>query len=144
MAKFVKKYESQFTILPNELANNSRLSWKAKGILFYMLSKKDGWQYYETEIRKHATDGKDSLNAGIKELIDAGYLQRTQERDETGRFTSYYYEVYDTPQITASGFSGSGKSTTINTNRNEVFQQTSDSQLRQDVERAGLTWTEIH
>ncbi|GIW49172.1 MAG: replication protein [Caloramator sp.] len=75
---------------------DNRLSFKAKGILVYMLSRPDDWQFYESEILKHTSDGKDSLKNGIKELIKYGYIVRHEKR-ELGRFAGYEYIVYEMP-----------------------------------------------
>lgn len=77
---------------------DQRLSWKAKGILSYFLSRPDDWQFYREEILTHATDGKDSLNKGIDELIKCGYMKREMKRNENGKFTGgYSYEIFETP-----------------------------------------------
>ena len=69
---------------------DTNLSWKAKGLLAYLLSLPDDWQIYESEIVKHAKDGIDSTRTAIKELIDAGYIERQRVRDEKGRLSTVY------------------------------------------------------
>ena len=55
---------------------DKRLSWKAKGIIAYMLSMPDDWTFYMTELINHSTDGEKSFRSGMKELKDCGYVQR--------------------------------------------------------------------
>lgn len=62
------------------------LSWKAKGILSYMLSMPDDWTFYIDELIKHSTDGKASFRSGFKELQDKGYVTRIRKRNEKGTF----------------------------------------------------------
>ena len=57
-----------FTVISNDVLNNTALSWKAKGIFAYLWSQSDSWNFYEVEVLKHSTDGKASLKAGLKEI----------------------------------------------------------------------------
>lgn len=75
---------------------DNRLSYKAKGILVYLLSRPDNWIFYEDEIVSHSSDGKDSVRSGIKELINYGYITRQKKR-EAGKFAGYEYIVYEAP-----------------------------------------------
>ena len=52
------KKGGNFTQVSNDFINDeNRISFKAKMILVYMLSKPDNWSYYESEITQHAKDG---------------------------------------------------------------------------------------
>lgn len=73
-----------FTVISNDVLNNTALSWKSKGIFAYLWSQSDSWNFYEVEVLKHSTDGKASLKAGLKELESAGYLKRYRVRDGKG------------------------------------------------------------
>lgn len=109
MATFrVFKESGNFVTVNKEFIHNNNLSWKAKGILLYLLSRPDDWQVYETELQKHAADGKDSLKSGIKELEEVGYIKRDRKRDDKGHFREYDYQVFEYP--TQSGLSNVGKS----------------------------------
>ena len=57
--KFIKtKKEKNFTVLDNTFIKDTRLSWKAKGLMTYLLSLPDDWTIHLSEIEQHATDGK--------------------------------------------------------------------------------------
>lgn len=86
-----------FTKIPNHILQDRALSWKAKGLLAFLLSRPNNWRFYLTEIERHSTDGRASLQAGIKELIAAGYIARS-ERREAGKFAGHDYIIADTPQ----------------------------------------------
>lgn len=85
-----------FSTLPNEVVNSTGLSFKAKGILWYLLSKPSDWKVYIKEISQNSKDGVKSVRSGVKELIDSGYVVRTTERDN-GVITDWVYYVYDKP-----------------------------------------------
>lgn len=116
-----RKRENPFVQIDKGMLSDEKISWKAKGILAYLLSKPDDWVTYAKDIEKRSTDGRDSVNSGIKELIAAGYLERKQLR-EKGKFTGYEYSVYESPLVvepaekdetengnTVNGFSENGK-----------------------------------
>lgn len=88
--------------------NDENLSWKAKGLLAYLLSKPDDWQIYVKDLIKRSTDGRDSVVSGLKELEDNGYLSRQQIRGGNGKFGQMEYIVYEQP-LTVNGISVSGK-----------------------------------
>lgn len=78
--------------------NDERLSWKAKGIIAYMLSMPDDWVFYIDELVKHSKDGRDAFRSGLKELKDCGYVERKPMKDsETGKITSWETIVREVP-----------------------------------------------
>jgi hypothetical protein len=87
----------KFTRIDNAALRNERLSWKARGILAYVLSLPDDWRLWLSELTNHATDGKHSTRSGVQELMDAGHISRVQERDEAGRITAWRYTVHEKP-----------------------------------------------
>lgn len=91
------KESGDFVIVHKTFVFDQRLSAKAKGILLYFLSRPDDWQIYTSEVVKHMSDGQKSINNGIKELIECGYVHRKQKRSESGVFNGYEYLVYEKP-----------------------------------------------
>ena len=131
MATFrVERIPSQFATINKTFIYDSELSFKAKGIMTYLLSRPDDWEIYTTEIEKHAQDKKDSVASGIKELVEKGYIERKQKRSG-GKFGGYDYSVYEKPKgriVTAeekpqrfnrNGKSENGKSDTTKNNGTE-------------------------
>lgn len=93
----IKDRNNPYVMIRKEPLKDNKLSWKAKGILSYLLSLPDDWQIYETELVKHSTDGRDSLKSGISELLEAGYIERIEKRNEKGHFKGYNYTVFEIP-----------------------------------------------
>lgn len=114
------KRENYFVQIDRRSLDDDKLSWKAKGILCYMLSMPNDWIFYESELLKHSTDGKDSFRTGIRELIECGYMERNQIRNEKGQFKTKEIVVYEYPPkktetgLTENGFSDLGESDTTN------------------------------
>lgn len=97
MTRIKKDYSKGFTTLNNVVLRDERLSWKARGIFSYLWSMPDDWEFYETEVAKHATDGRASLRSGLGELTKFGYLERTRSRDKNGKFGAPVWILHDEP-----------------------------------------------
>lgn len=96
---FIKeKKDKNFTVLDNTFIKDTSLSWKAKGVMTYLLSLPEDWKVNFCEIEKHACDGRDSLRSAIKELREKGYLVVEQTRNEKGLFTETVYKIIEKPQ----------------------------------------------
>ncbi|USS85057.1 DnaD domain protein [Fructilactobacillus myrtifloralis] len=95
----IKKYKQGYSMISNQLVQDDRLSWKARGLFGYLWSQPDDWQYYEIEVAKHASDGRASLRSGLNELEKFGYLRRKRQRNDGGHFKGSYWELSDVPMF---------------------------------------------
>lgn len=90
-----RKYYRDFTVLSNEFLKDTRLSWKAKGIIAYVAMLPDDWVLNMRDLVNRSTDGRDSLYSGIKELETYGYCAKTMRRNPDGTIAGYAYEICD-------------------------------------------------
>ena len=97
MAKIKIHKESDYTILANTIFRDTRLSYKARGLLTQMLSFPDGWEYSLAGLASIAPDGLASVRSGIHELEGLGYLKRRQAKDGKGLYSGYEYDLYEKP-----------------------------------------------
>jgi hypothetical protein len=95
----VKKLHSNFVIMDKGFLENPDLSWKAKGILAYLLSKPDNWKVIVKDIVNHAKEGKTAVYSGLNELKEAGYYVKRPIRDDKGHFIKWESIVYESPLI---------------------------------------------
>ena len=87
-----------FTVIPNALLQDQRLSCRDRGLLVWMLSKPQEWEFSKISIVKELVlDGESSIKSGIKNLKAAGYLEIRQERVK-GKVSRSVWTVSDTPQ----------------------------------------------
>lgn len=94
-----------FTRILNQALQDERLSFKARGLLSYMLSKPDNFRFYLDELTKYTTEGKDSIRAGLKELEKFGYVNRYQVKNDRGKIQSWELDIYESPSLCPeSGF----------------------------------------
>lgn len=87
-----------YTVMSNHHLQDKRLSLKAKGLLSYMLSLPDDWDYSLKGLTTGCRDGIDSVRSTVRELEARGYLRRSKVRDARGRIVDYNYEVFELPQ----------------------------------------------
>lgn len=79
---------------------DTRLSYKAKGILAYLLSKPDNWKVIIGNLVNSSADGKASVYAGLKELKECGYYQKLPIRDEKKRkIVRWESTIYENPAL---------------------------------------------
>lgn len=98
MAKLIKAYKENFTIVDNEIFKDQRLSYKELGLLCQMLSLPNNWNFSVAGLAVIHKDGTDSIKAGIKKLEEYGYLTRKQARDDRGVFSGHNYLIYQNPK----------------------------------------------
>jgi hypothetical protein len=87
------KHKNPFTAVPNAVLNDSRITFKAKGIYSYLFSKPDGWVFYNQAILNETAEGITSFQSGIKELVKNGWLKKQQLILKNGQFGGNEYEL---------------------------------------------------
>jgi len=93
----VKRLPSSFVQMHKGFFDDHRLSFKAKGILGYLLTKPDNWEVRITDLMNHAKDGRDSIYAGLAELKTHGYYSKIQVRGENGRLSHWESLICEVP-----------------------------------------------
>lgn len=109
---------SHFTILPNGVLRDMTLSFKARGLLAYILSQPDNWRTTSADLALVGPDGRDAVRTGLTELEARGYLVRLKHQAPDGKWRTTTH-IYDTPvdnpvdklwrtRTTEAGFSDAG------------------------------------
>lgn len=98
MAKVTVVKEKNYTTIDNGIFKDTRISFKAKGLLTTMLSLPPTWNYTVEGLATLSKDGRDSIKTALKELEKFGYLERKQIRNDNGSFCDLEYFVYEKPQ----------------------------------------------
>ncbi len=93
----------EWTQVPNAVARDHRLSWRARGLLLELLSYPPGWEVTIDDLVKQAarhssgaTEGRDAMRKAARELKDVGYLIEHKSQDERGRWRTDL-ELTDAP-----------------------------------------------
>jgi len=66
-----------YTMVSNQVVQNTNISFKAKGLLTYLLSFPDSWELSPYQIQKVFTLSEKVTENLIKELISAGYIEKS-------------------------------------------------------------------
>ena len=91
-----RRRNSNFTIIGNEPANDTRLSAEALGVLTYLLTRPDDWTVYSKQLSDRFKCGRDKIRRVLRELIETGYITRRRLRiAESGAYVGMEYFVYD-------------------------------------------------
>ena len=124
-----KNADNPFVMIDKRIFTDKKLSYRAKGVLGYLLSRPDDWVVNMVDVANQSTEGRDAVITAVNELMKHGYVERIEHR-ENGRFKSYEYLVYEVPKPvvpsddtahwktvngkSVNGLSGNGKSATTN------------------------------
>lgn len=104
------KHDTHYTVIRDKTLRDSRLSFRASGLLAYLLSLPDDAAISRHELMKAKTDGEHSVREGLKELQKAGYLERIRIQNPDGRWSTEV-TVRECPRRTGGGKSPTGQRT---------------------------------
>lgn len=92
--------DDPFCRVPKALLDDSRISWKAKGVISYLLGKRSDWKVRITDIVNRSTDGRDAVRSAIEELKEAGYAKSECVKSDNGQFDEWRLHISDKPIFT--------------------------------------------
>ncbi len=129
-----------YTHISNELLEDSRLSYRARGIASFLLSKPDDWEIKIEYLMRVGVEGEKAIRTALHELAQYGYLMRARVREgDHIRTVTYiadypaYLETgsveqringYDVSDIPVSDTSGSSSSRNRQVSNGEVLVNT--------------------
>ncbi len=87
----------RFLVIDQRTVEDTGLSWAARGMLAYLLSRPDTWKVRITDLRRRGNLGRDGTYKLINELRSAGYMDFQQGRDRQGRIRGGDYIVRELP-----------------------------------------------
>ena len=94
-----QRHTKDFTVVPNDLLRNRKISLRDIGLLVWMLSKPHDWKFtYDGMLSELGTDGKAALQKSVKALQAAGYIKIEKTRRK-GKLSESIWYVYDSPHI---------------------------------------------
>jgi hypothetical protein len=94
----VKNKDNPYVMIDRRPLDNPALSFKAKGILTYLMSRPNGWEVCIIDLAKRSTEGISAIRSGLKELRNAGHMRYIVDR-AAGRFIAWRIEVYEIPKV---------------------------------------------
>jgi len=67
-----------YTSMDNRIFEDPALSWQAKGVLAYLLSRPSNWKACLEHLMTVGQNGKSATRSAMRELIEAGYMRKVQ------------------------------------------------------------------
>jgi len=93
-----RHHNSNFTIVPNAIFEDKRISVEAKGTLGYLLSRPPDWAVHLAQIGRTLRMGRDKTERVFQELKGAGYVVRGRQKRMGGRWGPAEFLVLDDPR----------------------------------------------
>ena len=98
MPVFRTEKTSDYAVIAKHHLKNRALSYKAKGLMTFMLSVPPDWDWSMAGLSTLASDGVDGVRSGIRELEKHGYLTRRRIRDAAGKLGDIEYTIHEIPK----------------------------------------------
>lgn len=89
---------NNYTVMSNHHLLNPALSLKAKGLMSYMLSRPDDWDFTIDGLARLNKEGTDAIGRILRELEAQGYITRNRVRNKSGQFVDLEYSILERPQ----------------------------------------------
>jgi hypothetical protein len=90
------RHAQQYVVVPNAIARNARLSFRARGLLVMLLSLPPEWHVTTDQLAEDNPDSRTAVRAAMRELRESGYVEVHREQGGKGRWRTRL-EVFDTP-----------------------------------------------
>lgn len=83
-----KVKRAHYVQIDNETARDTRLSYRALGVLTELVSHEEGWIVRAADMAKTRKEGRDAIETALRELRAAGYYRVERRRAPSGKWTT--------------------------------------------------------
>lgn len=96
-------HEKNYTKVDNQAINDSRLSYRARGILCMLLSKRSDWRVNIKHLAQSGNISSACIRSSLKELARYGYARLIANYDTgSARLNGKTWEIFETPDLNPS------------------------------------------
>jgi hypothetical protein len=78
--------KGNYVKIPNDLVNDSTISWKAKGLFCHMASKPDNYNFTVASLASQFPDGKHTIFSALDELKNSGWITYRRKAGGYGKY----------------------------------------------------------
>ena len=78
--------EGRYTQILNTALQDHRLSFRARGLMAYLLSLPPSARINSSQLAERTKEGREAIRTALRELEEHGYLRRTKQRTDKGTF----------------------------------------------------------
>ena len=89
--------KERYLVVDNAVFDDEKLSWEARGLMGYLLSKPDHWQVRLHDLIKKGPAGEHKIRRMLHELQARGYIRRQRLQRGDGTF-SWRTSIHESPQ----------------------------------------------
>lgn len=118
------RHPDRFLRIDQQAVRDRRLSFRARGLLAYLLDRPDGWRFTAESLALEATEGRDAIRTALSELEAVGYLARDRIRRDDGTF---FWEVEVREEPTTRGKPAAGSPQEVSQASYEGRRRTTDT-----------------
>ena len=93
----VEKREDPFARIDNKTLQDKRLSWKATGLLSYLLSLPKDWRIVLQHLCYAKADRLYATQSALRELQRYGYAKFERTKNNRGLFTGSVWRIFERP-----------------------------------------------
>ena len=93
MSAFKIEKNQNYTVMSNHHLRDRNLSYKAKGLLSFMLSLPEDWDYSLAGLCSISKENRDGIRSILKELQEHHYVEIEKFRGDKG-YSEYNYLIY--------------------------------------------------
>lgn len=79
-------HREKYTVVGRPLVNDKCLSFRARGVLIWLLDKPDGWRFDSAQLATEGTEGREAIRTALNELRALRYVHRRKRQDEKGHW----------------------------------------------------------
>jgi hypothetical protein len=106
-----RKLSANFTVLPNEMLRDKRLSFKARGVLAMVLTNREDWNVTAGWLEGQGTEGRDAIRGALGELKKFGYVTFHRVGNAATGLTDCIWTFFDSAGNAAEDGKSSGSPT---------------------------------
>lgn len=98
MRNRLRRPDRAYATIPNAVARDANLSIEARGVLILLMTYADNWEFRADHIRTVAGGiGRDKFARIMRELSDAGYVERRTKQGNDGKLGGSEWIIRDEP-----------------------------------------------
>ena len=88
-------HTDSYMVISNGIARDERLTLEARGLLVFMLSMSDEWNFSINGLVSQTGSNRKMILRLVKELKAAGYLVQTRQHGKGGIYTACRWDLYE-------------------------------------------------
>lgn len=92
----IKKRETPYILIDKKGVRDPRLSWKATGLLTYLIGLPEDWKIRLNNLATCKIDGLTACKSALRELREYNYCHYFEVR-KSGKVVETFYIVYEVP-----------------------------------------------